>query len=53
MGAIGDNDTKDFALSILLAEADLEIKFEIVNCINNNDYHLATQLCERFDLNVA
>ena len=26
---------------------------EIVNCINNNDYHLATQLCERFDLHVA
>jgi hypothetical protein len=37
MGAIGDNDTKDFALSILLAEADLEIKFEIVNCINKID----------------
>ena len=37
MGAIGDNDTKDFALSILLAESDLEIKFEIVNCINKID----------------
>jgi hypothetical protein len=37
MGAIGDNETKDFALSILIAEADLEIKFEIVNCINKID----------------
>ncbi|TDE28848.1 hypothetical protein E0I61_10680 [Flavobacterium ranwuense] len=37
MGAIGDNDTKDFALSILLKEVDLEIKFEIVNCINKID----------------
>lgn len=33
MGVIGDNETKDFALSILLEESDLEIKFEIVNCI--------------------
>jgi hypothetical protein len=37
MGAIGDNETKDFALSILTAETDLEIKFEIVNCINKID----------------
>jgi hypothetical protein len=37
MGAIGDNETKDFALSIFLAETDLEIKFEIVNCINKID----------------
>jgi hypothetical protein len=37
MGTIGDNETKDFALSILLKEADLEIKFEIVNCINKID----------------
>lgn len=37
MSAIGDNETKDFALSILLKETDLEIKFEIVNCINKID----------------
>lgn len=37
MATIGDNETKDFALSILLKEADLEIKFEIVNCINKID----------------
>jgi hypothetical protein len=37
MAAIGDTDTKNFALGILLKEADLEIKFEIVNCIYKID----------------
>lgn len=37
MGVIGDNETKDFALSILLGESDLEIKFEIVKCIAKID----------------
>lgn len=37
LGVIGNDETKDFALSILLNEHDLEIKFEIVNCINSID----------------
>jgi hypothetical protein len=37
MAVIGDNETKDFAISILLQEVDLEVKFEIVNCINKID----------------
>lgn len=36
-GIIGDHKTKDFACGLLLGEKDLEIKFEIVNCINKID----------------
>lgn len=36
-GIIGDEKTKDFVANILLEEKDLEIKFEMVNCINKID----------------
>jgi hypothetical protein len=36
-GIIGDDKTKDFIANILLEENDLEIKFEMVNCINKID----------------
>jgi hypothetical protein len=36
MATIGDNETKDFAQSNC-KEKDLEVKFEIVNCINKID----------------
>lgn len=35
MGVIGNEETTDFASSILANENDLEIKFEIVHCINS------------------
>jgi tRNA uridine 5-carbamoylmethylation protein Kti12 len=37
MATIGDNETKDFALSLIAKRKDLEVKFEIVNCINKID----------------
>ncbi|MEZ7499698.1 hypothetical protein QO200_13235 [Flavobacterium sp. Arc3] len=37
MAVIGDANTKDFALSLISKEKDLEIKFEIINCINKID----------------
>lgn len=37
LGIIGNHETKNFALSILFKEKDLEIKFEIINCINKID----------------
>lgn len=33
MSVIGDNKTKDFIVSIMTQEKDLEIKFEMINCI--------------------
>jgi hypothetical protein len=35
MAVIGDTETKDFVLSLIAK--DLEVKFEIVNCINKID----------------
>ena len=37
LGVIGNNETLEFASSILINENDLEIKFQIVNCINSID----------------
>ena len=37
LGIIGDHKTKDFAAALLSEEKDLEIKFEIVDCINKID----------------
>lgn len=37
LGIIGNNKTLQFATEILTSENDLEIKFEIVNCINKID----------------
>ena len=37
LGAIGDTETIDFAVSILFNENDLELKFQIVQCINSID----------------
>jgi hypothetical protein len=36
-GIIGDDKTKDFVADLLSDEKDLEIKFEMVNCINKID----------------
>lgn len=33
MSVIGDNETKDFIASIMTQEKDLEVKFEMINCI--------------------
>lgn len=37
MAVIGNPETKDFVLSLISKETDLEIKFEIINCINKID----------------
>jgi hypothetical protein len=37
LGVIGNTKTKEFASDILNSENDLEVKFEIVNCINKID----------------
>ena len=34
MAVIGNLETKDFVLSLISKETDLEIKFEVINCIN-------------------
>jgi hypothetical protein len=38
LGIIGNDKTKDYVSTLLLEEKDLEIKFEIINCINKIDY---------------
>lgn len=37
LAVIGNNRTKSFALGLISKEKDLEIKFEIINCINKLD----------------
>ncbi|MEO8235903.1 MAG: HEAT repeat domain-containing protein [Flavobacterium sp.] len=37
LGAIGGERTKDFATQILFEEKNIDIKFEIINCINRID----------------
>ena len=37
MAVIGDDETKYFVLSLLFEEKDLDVKFEMVNCINKID----------------
>ena len=37
-GIIGDEKTENFVAALLLEEKDLEIKFEMVNCLNKIDH---------------
>lgn len=36
-GAVGNTETKNFILSLLQEEKDLEVKFEMVHCIHKID----------------